>query len=245
MVIPYDEGLRIHVSTASYIEWAILMFGYYEAQIVGIVKRYVPDGGIAIDAGANVGCHTIVMAKSAGEKGNIYSFEPHPDLADRLDANIELNCLTNVTVRRRALSNSVGLAKLYARAAISSEQGVSSLYAEEVGEIARTFSVALERLDDFANELQLSRLDFMKIDTEGNECRILLGGSDTIKNFRPVVLFEYSRNGWRASGYELEFALEYFRDIGYQVMEVRNAELRSLSGFGGDYANLLALPGSH
>lgn len=243
LISPYDKRLRIQISTASYLEWSILMFGYYEAQNVRIVKRFVPRGGTSFDVGANVGCHTVLMADRAGSGGRVVAFEPHPEIANRLRGNIKLNWLTNVEVRQSALSSEKGSATLHSRPPGEPLQHISSLYAGHTGEGSRTFAIKLERMDDVAAELNLTRLDFIKIDTEGNEGRVLDGGSKTVEAFRPAILFEYDAPGWASAGYDLIFARDYFRRLSYRLYSVDNRRLTPVAGRLPEYANILAVPG--
>ena len=50
--------------------------------------------------------------------------------------------------------------------------------------------IQLTTLDAFADERQLERLDFLKIDVEGLEADVLAGATKTLKRFHPTIVFE-------------------------------------------------------
>ena len=82
-----------------------LLNGPFEAAEVAALCRLATPGSTAIDVGANVGVFTVPLALSVGDRGRVLSFEPAPQTAARLRANVERNGLGNVDVHVCALGD--------------------------------------------------------------------------------------------------------------------------------------------
>ncbi len=142
------------------------------------------SGQEAIDIGANIGSYTLRLARRFQK---VTAFEPSPIHSKVLRFNIALNHLHNVDVQDVGLSDIRGVMPLYIRrgGATSLDQSHYGLGYDKVG------LVKIGRLDDF--QPKFSRLDFMKIDAENHEYKILSGGREMISRFRPIMAIEVHR----------------------------------------------------
>lgn len=242
-VLEYDSGMSIFVSTASYIEWSIFFFGSYETDTVRLIKNVFRPNFVAIDVGANVGVFTLIMAAHARE-GRVIAIEPHPDVFARLARNIDLNRLQNVTLRQCALSDASGAQTLFSFAPGAANQGASSFYAGNVAGGGPQLSVAVTTLDEIMSSPGApNRLDFVKIDTEGNEARVLLGARQSLRKYRPQVLFEYDQRTWRLAGGDLDRLQDFFAELRYELYAVQRGSHEPLAEKHRSMSvNLLAIP---
>jgi FkbM family methyltransferase len=142
------------------------------------------SGRVAVDIGANIGSYTIPLAKRFQ---GVTSFEPSHKYCRVLRLNIALNNLENVSVYEMALSDLAGMMPLYDRHGGSTSLD-PSLYGLRYDKVSR---VRTARLDDFLS--RFARLDFMKVDAEGLEGRILNGGSLLISSLKPIIAMEVHR----------------------------------------------------
>lgn len=194
-IAAYDRDMRIQVNTGSFIEWKVFFLGSYEAHIRELISRYFPTGGTFVDVGANVGIHALAAAKLAGKDGKVIAIEPVPEIRSRLQRNIQLNGLQNVIFMPWVISNAPGTVSFYKPGRSLANQGAGSMYKSRIG--GEEIKVEAKTLDEvLAGE---SRVDFIKIDTEGNDGKVILGGAEIIKKHRPAILFEYA-GGWSVSG---------------------------------------------
>jgi len=238
-IVPYGKHLRIAIDTSDFIEWSIFFYGCYETGVAEFIQANLSPGGAALDVGANIGCHTLLMAEAVGPAGMVAAYEPHPSSFCRLQENLRRNRLENVVGGQTALSDRVGETTLYGPAG-SASRGVASFYRNNVAGAAENFPVPVTTLDREVKRLGMTRLDLIKIDTEGNELRVLRGGRETLRQHRPVVILEYSPRTWAAAGSSLPEASDWLKKIGYR--------LQPLPGGKGDLSgkisvDLLALPG--
>lgn len=241
-VVSYDDGLMIHVNTASHIEWYIFFYGYYEPEIVELLSRLTRPGFVAIDVGANIGCHSLVMARRVGGTGRVLAVEPNPLVRERLRSNVSLNRLENVELECCALSDSVGSAILHRPQQHTSNQGTASLHLARTLEGAVLEPVECLTLDELVRRTKLARVDVIKIDTEGNDLGVLLGAEQTIRSCRPHIVFEFDEAYWHASGSMFSTAEALFRRMNYRLYSIKGRQLAPIRSDMPPSANILAVP---
>lgn len=128
-----------------------------------------------IDIGAHIGVYTVLAAEKVGKKGEVIAIEPEPKNYKQLLENIKLNNFQNVIPRNLALANHESLGKLY----LSSDSLSYSLLSCENKN--PYLEVAVKTLDNLLEEINLKKVDIIKIDTEGSEIPILKGAEKTLK----------------------------------------------------------------
>ncbi len=209
-VIPYDRNLRIVANPASLIEWRIFFFGYYNEELDVAIKKYTRPGGVFVDVGANIGLHSLIAAKVAGE---VIAIEPVAEIRERLLRNCQLNTITNITLVDAAISDAAHSVPFYEPQREFHNYGDASLQAKNPDLASRL--VTTQRLDDI---LAGRHIDFIKIDTQGNEGLALLGAKETIRSSRPVVIFDYDEAWWQATGVTLNHIRPLFQD--YEIKKI-------------------------
>jgi len=141
------------------------------------------EGDVVFDAGAYVGDTALWFCKAVGPQGKVYAFEPEPSNFEKLRANLERNKVTNVIPLQLALSENEGEMQ------ITSARGGSA-----ITETAGDTQVKVTTVDKFVEANKLPRVDFIKMDVEGHELKILAGARETIKTFKPsLALSAYHR----------------------------------------------------
>ena len=156
--------------------------GIFEREIQGWFK--IPEGGVFLDVGANIGRYTITLAKKVGPGGRVIAFEPCSNSYSALRKNIDLNNLGNVITLPLALWNEEGYHHMYVKA----NAGSNSLV-EDNGAIGKE-KVRTITLDGLLKELIFTRIDLIKIDVEGAEREVLEGMKKTLQHFKPSLIIE-------------------------------------------------------
>jgi FkbM family methyltransferase len=134
-------------------------------------------GDVVFDIGANIGTHTVAFAKVVGEAGCVACFEPEPVTAVRLERNISLNGLDNVTLMRCALGARESMELLYVDSRSGSGQHSLSPMDERASEEVRVLPG-----DQLVRSGQLPTPNAMKIDVEGAELDVITGLKDSLAN---------------------------------------------------------------
>jgi FkbM family methyltransferase len=141
------------------------------------------EGDVALDIGANVGWYTLMMSRKVGESGKVLAVEPNPTNYAILCRNIRDNKLENVIALQVALSDKDG----YARMSMSSNPTAHSL-SYKTPDQTKTELVKIMRLDTLVEKQEINKVDFIKIDVEGAEKRLLEGASNTLKIILEMII---------------------------------------------------------
>ena len=173
---------------------------------IRFVRQLIKPGMQIIDIGANYGCYALTMAKLAGPEGRLWAFEPCSATADHLQQSIAANGLAQVELIRAALSNRKGEATL----STQENAELNSLSDDNGGTDSET--VPLYRLDDCMHDYGWQDIDFLKLDAEGEEVRILEGGEAFFRECSPLVMFELKHGATINEG-----LIQAFRDLDYDT----------------------------
>jgi FkbM family methyltransferase len=178
---------------------------------------------VYFDIGANQGNFSLIPTIDSSI--NCYSFEPNPAMFGILKDAIELNGLeNNVTPFNIGLSNEITKLKLkvplddndHGLATFAENPSERFSYDEKTGDY-KTVTVECKTIDYVFKELNLDRLDYIKIDTEGSELNILKGGEETIKKYKPIMLFEFQDINANMFGYSRDELLILLKSWGYNA----------------------------
>jgi FkbM family methyltransferase len=145
----------------------------HDQNMLPVIAKYISNGDTVVDVGAYVGDHTICYSCLVGGQGKVLAFEPNAEAFECLQYNLSQS--KNTVCFNRALGSSPGRASIDDSC---SNKGMSHL---TQGNDVEVFPL---------DQLNLDRLDFMKIDCEGFELNVLQGGEQTIRKFMPTMLIE-------------------------------------------------------
>jgi FkbM family methyltransferase len=178
--------------------------GTYQAGVVDLMKRFVAPGMTAYDLGAHMGYFTLLLSKLVGHDGRVFAFEPDPHNLRALRSNLEGN-RHPVTVTPAAVADASGEVT-FASFGFSS---VSHIADSRTPSDAVRITVPAITLDDFVYRDGNPTPNFIKIDVEGAEARVIRGAERVLREASPVVVVEARRSHW----VEVEGSM---RDLGYR-----------------------------
>jgi len=189
--------------------------------------KIIPDNGIVLDIGANIGVMTVQLARRL-PKSQIYSFEPMPNNIRALKKVIGFYKLTNVKVVESALGDETGEIKMVLPVINNTKmQGLSHVVEADnnadwnTGEL---FTVPVITLDSMAELQGNTRITAIKIDVENFEYYVLKGGVELLKKHKPVIYCELWDNEKR------KLSLDLLKSIGYDVKIYNGKKLKDYQG---------------
>ena len=188
-----------------------------EIQLLCKIAATLPEGAVAVDAGANIGLVAMPLAQVLKPKGGVVlAFEVQRMLHNALCGTAALNDLDNLHPYPQGLGGSVR-DELMVRLdyGLPQDFGSFSLIEQNAQPTERIKIVTLDSIG-------LPRLDLLKIDVEGMEIEVLMGAQATIQRGRPWCWIEYWKIG-------LETLKEVFEGSGYELYRI-------------DHLNLLCAP---
>ena len=165
---------------------ALLRRGMFDLLVCETLLRLTDAGETVVDAGANIGQMTSLLAHAVGERGRVISFEPHPKVFARLARNAAqwqaLPGSPQLELHQVGLSDADGVAKL-STDVFESNQGSASLETptQHRGRMDE-HTVEVQRLDDALGDDV--NVGVMKMDVEGHEIRALEGASAMLRSGR-------------------------------------------------------------
>jgi FkbM family methyltransferase len=148
---------------------------------MGFLRHWLRPGMTVIDIGANLGVYSLPMSQLVGQSGRVFAYEPGSDARRLLQRSRELNGARNLEVLPFALSDREREGRLVFG-------GSSELNA--LGEGGAGETVAITSLDKEQAARSWPPPDFVKIDAEGEEERILAGGREFFAAHSPLIMFE-------------------------------------------------------
>lgn len=168
---PEDHIFKILLSTK----------GFYEQKLLEATSLFLSPGDVIIDAGANIGNHSIFWALNSGCK--VFAYEPVPGIFDLLIENIVKNKLQrSIFPRRLALGATQGRAE------------IKSYDPNNIGATALTSNAPQGsiRVTDLDSELFCTKdpVRLLKIDVEGFELEVIGGARKIILRDSPIILCE-------------------------------------------------------
>src|SRR5438309_5767338 len=160
---------------------------------VEVLKPFLPDNPIIVEAGAFDGNDTNKMALQ-WPNGTVHAFEPVPEIYERLLDNT--TAFTNIVYHPCALSDHTGTALFYiserpTRPGVASQAGSLHKPKERLSKspliFPRTTTVPTITLDQWADENGISALDLLWLDTQGHELAILQAAPHMISKIKVVL----------------------------------------------------------
>ena len=191
-----------------------------DTEEINLLTDNLPDGGVFIDIGANIGYYSLMAARSGA--GTVIAVEPNPVIFSRLVFNISVNDFTGIIKPVAvALGNQSGTSTLY----LSQEDLGSSGFLQPVTS-TESITVSMLPMTELLVEHNINSIDVMKIDIEGFEDSVLFPFFDNSnKTLWPgIIIIEHtSSHLWKRN------ILTAMLDCGYaEIAQTRSNKIMKL-----------------
>lgn len=193
--------------------------GSYEYEMQSLLLKTVQEAKVVYDIGANVGFYTLLFSDLVGRKGKVFAFEPLPGNMAYLKKHLSLNSCVNVKIIDAAVSDCCGRE--------SFDSGANSA----LGSLSSQGSISVEvvNLDELLLKNEIKSPDYMKIDVEGAELRVLSGARNILAKYSPVIFLA-------SHGLEMHRkCCAFLKEAGYSLQSVSKnqsmEECRSIIAF--------------
>lgn len=184
----------------------------------------LPESGVILDIGANIGIMTAWLAK---EKPNasVISFEPIKENFEVLTKVINSKGYTNVSLNNLALGRQKGILTMIMPIINNAkQQGLSHVFHanEKYDYDGIKYEVAVEKLDSLP-EIASSKITGIKMDVENFEYEVLLGAEMILKKYKPILYVELWDNENRKK------CFEFVLNLGYEIKVLNKNKLETYS----------------
>lgn len=180
------EGFYMLLTPSEHIQQQLFWYGYYEKALGDLIKKILQPGDVFLDIGANIGYFSLLAANKE-PTSKIISFEPVECLFQKLEKNISINNIGNITALHVAIGEINAERELFI--STPDNLGMSS-FQEPENYSGKKEKVRVISIDHWFKKAKLSRVDLVKLDIEGSELAALRGMQEVLQNFRPVVIAE-------------------------------------------------------
>ncbi|WP_205509327.1 FkbM family methyltransferase [Longitalea arenae] len=205
LVSSYDCTLAPH----------FIVHGVYESELTKYFLNNVKEDSVFVDVGANFGYYSCLAAKrvNAGKGGKVHSFEANRNAFALLQKNIMINWIdwNAVSLNYVALSDSEGTVqfKNYKYRFGGSQMDSYNEDSEGIN-TAEIVTVNAKKMDQILGAG--ARVDFIKIDVEGAEFKVLKGAENVINNNPQVkLLIEWNNDQFRGHGASPEEVIAFLK----------------------------------
>jgi len=181
-----------------------------------ILQHLTPrKGEVFVDVGAHIGKYALRIAKIVGNEGKVIAIEPDPRNFRALMCGINLNKLTNVIALNVAAWDKECKLTLYLGESNRklSKGGLYGIGTSSVKrKVGQKCEVLAKQLDDLIKELNINRIDWVKLDAEGAEYEILKGFIKTMRSYKPKIIAELTINKART--------IELMKKLGFNAISL-------------------------
>jgi FkbM family methyltransferase len=176
-----------------------------------------------MDIGANIGYHTFRMSKLTGPSGRVYAVEPTSWAYRKLTRNASLNPdLNNITFSQVGLSNiDTGIVPVQ----------FQSSYRLDGKQQSATENIELVTLDTYLERENIKKLDFIKLDVDGFEGKILQGAAKSLTKLKPSILMELNPATMLENGDDPDDMVQLLVQAGYHFETIHSQPIKDLSKY--------------
>lgn len=216
------DGIKYKLDLHEVIDRGVY-FGGWEPESVDWIKKNIKKGDVVIEVGANVGAHSLLIAKQIYPNGFVHLFEPADYAYNKLNENLNLNPILKLhtKVYKTLLSDDIyDFNNLKIR---------SSWIFNKTKEIEDKMDQSLNGKSESLDNLfqNIKKLDVIKIDVDGFDFKVLKGSENLIKKFKPKIFVELNDVQLRANGNTVKDILNFMKKYDYKGTLEQKVEVKS------------------
>ena len=216
VIVSSDYGSIIINTHDTTIGKHIVERGYWEIDNVNLIKGLIDvqlkdlETINFYDVGSNIGTYSLALSKIFSEKITIRAFEAQRQIYNMLCGTMAINNITNVHCHLNAVSAlpneeiKIHLPDYNQNNNFGSLELIPPIRSDNFNLIKSNFEVVKTITIDSFEE----RIDFIKMDIEGMEDKAILGGLNTIEQYRPIVFIELNKS-------DFSFIQDFFKNCNY------------------------------
>ncbi len=208
------KGLNIYMAPRHGIK---KILGTYEPEVVTALNHVVNADDVCIDAGCHIGYIALVLRKIVGKGGFVLAIDPIEANCVCVDNSAKANGFENIKTGAYALGDSNSEATAHTFDDSNMANFMDSGFVNYSKKNETIFHV--KTLDTVVNENHLSKVDFIKVDVEGYEYKLLIGAKEIIAKDHPKFLIEVPSSKIWPEIYDL------LNNAGYEFADLRQNKI--------------------
>lgn len=220
-VVTRRQGICYELDLCEGVDLTIYVLGAFEPSTRRALAAYVKPGMTVLDVGANIGSHTLHLARLVGSSGSVHAFEPTAFAYAKLLRNLSLNpeLASRVTAHQcfltREASNDVPQ-NVYSSWPLATRP---DLHPKHLGQPKSTHGAQAQTLDRIMVENGDPAVDVIKIDVDGFECDVLSGADAILSRHKPTLVMELTPYVLEERGCSAETLISFLLARGYRLFD--------------------------
>ena len=190
-------------------------FKVWEQHLLDVIDKYVEEGTVAIDAGANFGSISVPISKKLGQDGKLYSFEMSETMTERLVKNLNQNDCGNVEVFNLALSDKIKEKVFFEEPKEGERHNFGDIKINKQSKGKEVEATTIDSLD-----IQ-GKVSFIKIDCQGYDLKVMKGAKETIKKNKPTIVFEWEEDMSIEFDDTIKDVFNFYSELNYEVTKIK------------------------
>ena len=230
------NGINYHLYPSDSMDWFVY-FGFSETAKIKLLSL-VQKGFNIIDVGANMGETTLNFAKLVGNTGKVLSLEPDPGNFRKLSENIYQNNFSNI----KLLNIGAGNQHSFFNLSMADINNTGKNRVRETSE-SKENMVEINTLESITAKENITKVDFIKIDVEGYEMKVLQGAENIINTHKPILFIELDDNNLREQNDTAADLVKFLEERNYSVKNAgTDAVITAHSDFKNCHYDIYAVP---
>lgn len=190
----------------------------FSVNLIRFFRKFIKEGDLAIDIGANVGHISVTMSLITGKKGMVLGFDPNPFVFEILKENANLNPhKTRIEPHNYAITDNDEEFYYNSSEASFNNGGISKEKESRHGKYSLSTKIKGINLEAFLKKNYadiIHKIKLIKIDTEGYDMEIIKSISGLLNTYHPTVITECFGKTNREARY---MHFELLKSKGYSV----------------------------
>ena len=181
----------------------------YEPDTITFMRNHCKGGDI-IHAGTFFGDFLHALSSGMSQNAKVWAFEPNVENFRCAQLTLQINNLKNVELRNSGLGDVNEKSQMLVESGSGESLGGGSMILKEKPLDGKTMEISIQRIDDIIPEDR--KVSIVQLDVEGYEKEALIGGLNTIRRWKPILILEDNNHIIGSDWFN-----ENIQSLGYQV----------------------------
>jgi len=217
----FDNDIKVIASCNDGAGRLLYYFDEYDKIILKLLDNYIKDDMVIVDIGSNIGFYTLFAAKRINT-GKVIAFEPSPDTFKRLQNNILINNFKNIVANDYAVGKHEGIAEL------TMCEDSAKCYIEKLNTTSKNHmeKVKVISLDKYISIHSIPKINYLKVDVEGYELDVLMGGIKLLRHNPPeLIQLELYNEFLARNKCTVQNVIDFINPLNYRCYKIVNDSL--------------------
>ena len=185
----------------------------WEKHFRDTIDVFLEKGHTVVDIGANFGYNSVLMGRKIGPGGILIAFEPQRIIYQQLNGNLILNNIFNAITVQAALGSIQGKSTM---SPVNYDSSWVNIGDTSIGYGGEEVDVYL------LDQIQESKVDFIKLDAQGFELFVLQGAQKLLEQYKPDLFIEIEPHQLAKFQITENQLVEYIKSFVYSMYKINN-----------------------